>query len=195
MIVQIQGTSGSGKSTLVRELMEWGKKRGQLVARDLNKRGKPQNYCIALSARERIYIVGSYVTPCGGCDQVGSSEEVLRRVRAFAKKGHVVFEGLLLSGGQGTLGRAMLRYGDGFAYAFLDTPLETCLDRVQRRREARAAKMGVLAKPLNPKNTASKWLACKRYREKCLGLGYKQYALLPHKRPLPGLLKLLGVRP
>lgn len=194
MIVQIQGTSGSGKSTLVRDLMKWCTKQGyHVVPRDHNARGRPQNYlAMPQAGRKGIFIVGSYETPCGGCDQVGSSAEVLRRVRRWAKTHHVVFEGLLLSGGQGTLGRAMLRYGEGFAYAFLDTPLDVCLARVQGRRDARAAKRGAKAEPLNPKNTTAKWHACQRYAERAV----EQYrvAVLPHKRPLPGLLKLLGVK-
>ena len=197
MIVQVQGTSGSGKSTLVRDLMTWGRRAGQVDP--VMYRGKIIDYVITVPTRGKrgVALIGKYETPCGGCDQVGSSAEVLRRVRRYASKGYdVVFEGLLLSGGQGTLGRAMLKYGKDFAYAFLDTPLETCLARVRARRYARALKAGreKEVKPLNPKNTTAKWHACQRYREKCLGLGYRQYALLPHKRPLPGLLKLLGLK-
>jgi ABC-type dipeptide/oligopeptide/nickel transport system ATPase component len=194
MIVQIQGTSGSGKSTLVRALMK-AAQRVQPLTGNSGNASVEADYRLHFGhqGRTHVYVVGKYATPCGGCDQVGSSAEVLRRVRAFAKRGHVVFEGLLLSGGQGTLGRAMLRYGRGFAYAFLDTPLELCLQRVQARREARAQRTGVAAKLLNPKNTTSKWHACQRYHLKAHDLGYR-VALLKHKRPLPPLLELLGVK-
>jgi hypothetical protein len=195
MIVQIQGASGAGKSTLARLLMghleKLGAEREVLRAKD----GRVLGYGFHLWRRQRersLYFVGKYETPCGGCDQVGSSAEVARRVRMWADKGDVLFEGLLLSGGQGSLGRYMLGYGPRFAYAFLDTPLEKCLKRVQARRDARARKRGLKrGEPLNPKNTTSKWRACQRYVEKAKALGYR-VEVLGHRDPLPGLLKLLG---
>lgn len=196
MIVQIQGTSGAGKSTLARALMDWARKKGWAVVQVLGPDKKVLGYELQQPKRggRRVFLVGKYETPCGGCDQVGSSAEVLRRVRKWARYDtDVVLEGLLLSGGQGSLGRALLKYGDDFAYAFLDTPLEVCLKRVQSRREDRAKRRGVKAEPLNPKNTTSKWHACQRYVDKAKGLGYRT-AVLPYREPLPGLLKLLRLR-
>lgn len=192
MIVQVQGTSGAGKSTLARALMSWVTEHGGEAAPVVDGAARILGYKCVLPRRKTIYLVGKYSTPCGGCDQVGSSAEVLRRVRMWARGGSVVFEGLLLSGGQGSLGRAMLKYGRGFAYAFLDTPLEVCLQRVQGRRDKRARRTGREAKPLNPKNTTAKWGACQRFVEKARGLGYR-VEVLPYRAPLPGLLKLLGV--
>lgn len=194
-IVQVQGTSGAGKTTLARALMKWASDRKWAVVALVSPDEKILGYELQQpkTGGRRVFLVGKYTTPCGGCDQVGSSKEVLRRVREWAERGDVVFEGLLLSGGQGSLGRAMLKYGDRFAYAFLDTPLKVCLQRVQGRRNARAKLKGKKAEPLNPKNTTTKWHACQRYRERVLSMGYKRLAVLPHKDPLPGLLKLLNL--
>lgn len=192
MIVQIHGTSGAGKSTLARALMNWFTEQGGKCEPVVDKAARILGYKCTAARRTPVYLVGKYTTPCGGCDQVGSSVEVLRRVRLWARGGHVVFEGLLLSGGQGSLGRAMLKYGRGFAYAFLDTPLEKCLKRVQGRRDKRAKANGRKAKPLNPKNTTSKWHACQRYAERARELGYHVH-VLPHREPLPVLLEMLGL--
>lgn len=189
-VVQICGTSGAGKSTLVRNLMLLGQAT-PLTAKFMVRRkfvAKIIGYRVLGLGAVPIYVVGSYANPCGGCDQVGSWREVARRVDRWAKLGHVVFEGLLLSGGYGSLGRHMEVYGDRFVYACLDTPLARCLARVNKRRRAR----GVL-EPVNPKNTTTKWAACQRFPAKLKALG-RRGVVLDHQRAEAGLLRLLGVR-
>lgn len=185
MIVQICGTSGAGKSTLVRNLMQLGEVTAIL---DKQPPHKVLGYRVGKLGAKPIFVVGRYENPCGGCDAVGSWAEVARRVNLWAPHGHVVFEGLLLSGGYGSLGRYMEKYGDRFVYACLDTPLELCLKRVNQRRRARG-----VTEPVNPKNTTTKWHACARFPAKAAELG-RRAVVLDHQRAEAGLLALLGVK-
>jgi hypothetical protein len=195
MIVQIQGASGAGKSTMVRLLMAHLEKLGAKRDAIEDDDGRVLGYRFDLTRRKKtrsFYFVGKYETPCGGCDQVGSAAEVVRRVQRWAKGGDVLFEGLLISSCQGTVGLAMQRYGKRFAYVFLDTPLKTCLRRVEQRRRARARKRGAEPLPLNPKNTTNKWRGCVSYRARAYELGYR-VEVADWRDPLPTLLRLFNL--
>ena len=86
-------------------------------------------------------------------------------MRCYAPLGHVIFEGLLIShlfSRYAMLDRELFAQGIPFVWAFLDTPLEICLDRVRARREARGTET-----PLNVKNTTDKWHDMRRVFKKC----------------------------
>lgn len=115
-----------------------------------------------------LFVIGSYVNTCGGCDGISTQDEICDRVRRFAALGHVALEGLLMS-------HLFSRYAalahelapTRFIWAFLDTPLELCLARVQARRDAR----GVAKRPLNPSNTTAKWHNMRKVYAKCQAVG------------------------
>lgn len=147
MILNIRGTHGSGKSTLVRGLLNRGS------ASPLGAGKRPEGYVVTLPKLARpVYVVGSYETACGGCDGIQPYSLIWPRIVEYAGKGHVVFEGALVSSSYGNIGRSSEVYGNNFVFAFLDTPLEECLRRVARRREAKGDQ-----RSLDPRNTTVKY--------------------------------------
>lgn len=156
-VVNVRGTSGSGKTTIVRGIMAM----GTVTPLDANK--KPEGYRVDVpSLSKPVYVVGPYTTACGGCDAVPTQDEICRRIRAYAPLGHVLVEGLLMShtfGRYAALDRELDAQGNHFIWAFLDTPLEVCLDRVRARREERRLSKKVVPefKELDVTNTSDKW--------------------------------------
>lgn len=196
MIINIRGTSGSGKTHLVRELMSamtdlklipGDSQIGGLATHyPKNKESKAIGYSGTLTYPDeidhRVHVVGRYETACGGCDTIKTQDEICDRVRAFATRGDVVFEGLLVSVlydryrklceslsiahhiqkpvQEAVLGRDQETFPP-FIFAFLDTPEEVCVQRVKDRRAAAGND-----KPLNENNTREKWHICQRVAEK-----------------------------
>lgn len=156
MIINIRGTSGSGKSTVVRSIMAMG---AASPIGDNEK--KPDGYIVQIPSLDRnVCVVGPYVTACGGCDQISTQDEICDRIRAYSTLGHVLVEGLLMSHSfarYAALDRELFEKGQHCIWAFLDTPLDVCLDRVRWRREERRAAKGGEFKELNVKNTTDKW--------------------------------------
>jgi hypothetical protein len=177
VILNLRGTSGSGKTTVVRGLMA-----KFPINQVVGEEKKPYGYeCRpdrsghnpgddAFADRPNLYVVGSYKNTCGGCDGIKTQDEICDRVRTFAPKGDVVFEGLLIShlfSRYVSLDKEMQALGQHTIWAFLDTPLDVCLDRVRARRDARAAAKGTVAGPLDVTNTTQKWYDMRRVYDKC----------------------------
>jgi thymidylate kinase len=125
-IIKIHGCSGSGKTTAVRQYMN-----SCVPTRKIIVNGKPEAYQYG-----ETYILGSYENTCGGMDTVGSATEVMALLDRYAPLGNVIFEGLLQSTYYGAMGTHSRKYGNDYIYAFLDTPIELCLERVIARRAA-----------------------------------------------------------
>lgn len=175
MIYNIRGTHGSGKSSLVQYLFK--KYPHELL--DVSPRGRPEGYRVHTGLRKPLYVVGPYATACGGCDAVQPYDLIWPRVERYAKLGHVLFEGALISVSVGSIGLAMAKRKKECVILYLDTPVEVCLARIAARRE----KKGGNPPPLNPKNTQLKHLATERTRPKmealgvhCVTLNYKKAA-------------------
>lgn len=176
-MISVRGTSGSGKSTIVRKLM--GKypevtpiyAQPRVLAKELPKhlmranektRKNPIAYlCQKPNPRgftASLAVLGSYATPCGGCDTISSYERIFELVRAFDQKGHhVLFEGLLISGAVNQFVDLWNEKQNGISIGgmlviALKVSLETCLAGVTLRREQRGEE-----KALNPANTEAKW--------------------------------------
>lgn len=164
MIVNIRATSGAGKSTIAREIM------ARYPPRPLKRNGKVVGYEVALPSGP-LFIVGRYETPCGGCDGIKTQDEVCARVRKYAKRGHVLFEGLIVTTIFERYAELLPRLG-AYRFAFLNTPLRTCLRRVEKRRKARGN-----FKPLNPANTEAKYTVAKRTLMKCRERGLSHVVL------------------
>jgi hypothetical protein len=181
MIVNIRGTHGSGKSTIVKELLT---RYNAQPVRDLNVK-KPLGYQMN-SCAGRLYVVGPYETACGGCDAIQPYALIWPRVVKFAEQGHVVFEGALVSSSYGNIGRDSEVYGDKFVFAFLNTPLEVCLERIRKRREAKGN-----MKPLDPKNTKVKFDNINRSYDKIVNEFKRRTVILDYQRAVPQLLGIL----
>lgn len=181
MVINVRGTSGSGKTTLVRGLMSLGEKVPLIGSTGTHKR--PEAYQVVnISEKPDLFVIGSYENVCGGCDAISTQDEICRRVRLYAPQGNTVMEGLLMShlfSRYRDLDRELnhttsdrFQCGIKFVWAFLDTPLEVCLDRVKARRQARYdAKPTLTQKPFNPQNTIDKWHDCRSVYEKAINAG------------------------
>lgn len=156
MIINIRGTSGSGKSTIVRKLLD---NFPHTPVWDNSSKPKVLGYQLDDLGGRRVRIVGKYETPCGGCDGIKTQDEVEQRVRDWHELGYdVLFEGLLISHIYGRWAKLAKDVGTGnMLFAFLDTPLEVCLERVKARRVARGNDT-----PFNETNTRQKWADARR---------------------------------
>lgn len=185
-IIRLNGTHGSGKSTVAYKLLA---KYPNTPA--AGKR--PDGYTVTLPGDRTLAIVGPYLTACGGCDAVQPFSRVWELVKeAAASHDHVFYEGALLSTTYGAQGKGSEEYGADFVFAFMDTPLATCLDRVDERREA-------AGKPplADGKNVCNKWWTIDRLRQKLeagtVGAGQRT-AIIRHTSPVKDVLALLGVK-
>lgn len=198
VIVNIRGTSGSGKSTLVRKLMGTAASVEPLVFRRLDEHTtrhdkaaadqKPTDYRLDHPLGD-IFVVGRYETACGGCDGIKTQDEICDRVRHYAQFGHVVFEGLLIShlfSRYEALARELQGKGHRYVTAFLNTPLDVCLQRVQQRRLARGN-----TKPLNTKNTEDKHRDSARVYGKFVQAGLEA-VWINYTTPLADTSRLFG---
>jgi hypothetical protein len=104
----------------------------------------------------------------------------------------VLFEGALVSSSYGSVGVLLNSYagaGHKAVFAFLDTPLQTCLDRIKARRAAKGN-----LEPLNPKNTAAKFDNVARTKVQMAKLGSSVGIVdIDHTRPTQQIMKLFGV--
>lgn len=192
-IVSIRGTHGSGKSTIVKKILE--KYPHDTVGFYGGKR--PDGYLVRPPGHdERIYIVGPYLTACGGCDAVQPYDRILEQLAWAEEAGHhILLEGALVSSSYGRVGETMNRMNDPI-FAFLDTPLEVCLDRIAKRRAtkwAEARKPGA-PPPVNPKNTAVKHENVARTKHQMAKLGSRiRIVDIDHKKPVQQIMKLFGI--
>lgn len=143
MLVNIRGTNGAGKTTAIRTLMELGSFRPVygLVFGPYH----PQAYVGTTPGSERqVFVLGRYDTPTGGCDSLPTYDLVIELLEKYAAKGNVIFEGFQVASCYGRIGAFMESYGKDAVMLFLDTPLETCLQRIEARsgklRDARLIK-------------------------------------------------------
>jgi len=181
MIVSLRGTHGSGKSHIVRQILQ----RYNAQPERTDKKGRPVNYVMQLANGSSLYVVGCYVNACGGCDSIQPYSEIWPRIERFADLGHVLFEGALVSSSYGNIGRATERYGDECVFAFLDTPLEVCLARIQARRTARGD-----MRPINPKNTQGKFEGIMKSLPKIRDEFRRRILILDYRKAVPQLLRL-----
>lgn len=125
-VINVRGTNGSGKSTLVRNLLKRG--RPQPIYGLLGPR-KPEAYKLGSA-----FVLGPYeALRTGGCDIVHDYSSIGDLIRKYEPKGHVVFEGAMISATWGALGALLEEYGQKVTILFLDTSLEQCLKNIGAR--------------------------------------------------------------
>ena len=148
LIIKLHGTSGSGKTTVARELFNEGIT--EIISHKANR--KPEAYKVAIPYLQNpLYILGPYTATCGGLDSLSDVDDHIRLLEQYGGIGHVFYEGLLGSEYYGRIGKVSEQFGDKHIFAFLDTPIDLCLERICARRLARGN-----TKPLNPSNTVGR---------------------------------------
>ncbi len=198
-IVSIRATHGAGKSTIIRKILDKYPHEAQF---DNGNAKRPTGYVVELVLkREKIYIPGPYVTACGGCDAIQPYSNIWPLIETAVDNGmHVLFEGALVSSSYGSIGHSMhtmKELGVESVFAFLDTPLEKCLDRIAQRRLAawQAAGKPGLPPPVNPANTAGKFESVARTKAQMAKLGSLVGIVdIDHTRPVTQIMRLFGVK-
>lgn len=155
MIINVRGTSGSGKTYAVRQLMEHLEPCGEVYGTgDMFPESKVLAH-VFFHELQPVFVIGDYSSSeCGGCDKIRTQNKVCALIRHFSQFGHVIFEGMILSNNYSryvTLAEELEGYGEKFAFMYLTTPIEVCLEQVRERRLAAGN-----TDPLDPTNTVRK---------------------------------------
>jgi hypothetical protein len=182
IILRIAGTFGSGKTTAMRHFLEYP---SSVLNSSANK---IMGYKVDVpDLKAPAFIVGKYDNICGGTDSIKTQDDVAERILKAHKYGHVLYEGALVSasGLGGAVTQAVHPTGCD-VYAFLDTPLEVCIERVLGRRAAAGND-----KEFNPKNLEQKYTAVIGCYRNLRAAGYNVH-LVNHKDPHPQLLSIIG---
>jgi len=182
-IIKLHGTSGSGKTTVARELMRDDPSPRHLL--NMASR-KPEAYEVSIPGlKDLLYILGPYTATCGGLDSLSDVNDHIRLLEHYGNIGHVFYEGLLGSEYYGRIGKVSEQFGDRHIFAFLDTPIDVCLQRVQARRLAKGN-----TKPLNPANTVGRVAKITRLRYRLEHELGRKTVILRHEHAAQELLDI-----
>ncbi len=192
VIINLRGTSGSGKTSAARRFLDF--PNATLTRRLTSPKGrvseKVAGYGITVpELSHTLYLVGAYTNICGGLDSMGTQEEHADLItKAYAAGGNVLCEGLLLSSvsSGATVPKAMIDLAgkDRVIFAFLDTPLELCIERVKQRRAERGEE-----KPFNETNTRKKFEDTQAARRRLIDEGCRVEDI-DHNEPAVNLYRL-----
>lgn len=178
MIIRLCGTSGSGKTTVARELM------GRAPIR-LGDPKRPSAYKVPKGYGKPLFIIGPYTNTCGGVDSLSGWKECMDMVHLYQREGHVFYESLLLSTYYGQQGLETKQYGKDHVWAFLDTPIEVCIERIKARRLAAGN-----TKPLNEDNTRNRVRTIDNLRRRVTDLGHR-VVVIPYLHAVYAVKELL----
>lgn len=161
--INVRGCNGSGKTTLLRSL-----------ARDprcmVVEASVPDHKPIPITyTPEGLAIIGDYTPAAAGATTAGldriKTQAAAKAVAEFAGANTevkaVLFEGVVVSTIYGPW-QEWSKANGGMVWAFLDTPLEVCLKRIQERNGG---------KPIKEDQVADKHRTIARVREKALEAG------------------------
>lgn len=145
MIINIRGTNGSGKTHLARQLIGETAAPINLVKYPSPTKKDPNReaFVEGWGTPGGFLAVGSYKQGCGGMDTIPSFAIQQDAVVAALERGcaaeHIICEGVLAS----TVAGSWLEFFTGprvhfeqVLIAYLDTPLELCLERITARQIA-----------------------------------------------------------
>lgn len=151
MIVNVRGANGSGKSTVVRKLMVVLSPTLPQPIYGLLGPSRPEAYELSLAGVSKgVFLLGPYDIPTGGCDCLRSGQ-VVGLLQKYYDRGHVLFEGSLISDHWGEVGEFMDKHIEDTVLAFMSATYEECLTRLRQRRNSRGE-----MKALDPKRTAKR---------------------------------------
>ena len=182
MIVDLRGPNGSGKSHVVFDFMKLGYEELDLVEYPNPKTGKPNFVRGYFLAQLNLVIVGRYTTACGGCDGIKTQDLVCAAVTAATKLApNVLFEGVIVSTLFSRYAALSQSLGLPYTWAFLDTPINTCLARIYKRNGGKPIKEGLVH---------NKWSTIQRVRQKAHAVG-AACAIIRHEHATEDVRRLL----
>lgn len=187
-IVNIRGTNGSGKTTAARMIM------AQLTpVRDYKTVNGIYTHVYMNPVKHPVVFIGKYdEAASGGTDRIKNVRDIVLAVAEVAMYGHVVLEGLILSGLQQLtkdIAEAAPNYAEFHAYT-LDTPLDVCIAQTLSRR----AKAGNL-KPFDPSKSLKPKYRAVELAQKKLNLWGLDSIVLSQAEVVTKSLQLFGVNP
>ena len=169
--INVRGCNGSGKTTLLRMLARDPLCRVENVHvtheyKDPKTKEKVRGYHAPIPvtyAPGGVAMLGDY-TPgatgtTAGCDRIKTQEAAKNALEYIAQDPEVrviLFEGVVVSTIFGPW-KEWAEANGGMLWAFLDTPLEVCLDRIQKRNGG---------KPIKEELVGSKWRTINAVRKK-----------------------------
>ncbi len=172
--INVRGCNGSGKTTVLRQLVNgWTDHKWEVRLTPYFGEHKPIPFTFGIG--NGIAILGDYLPAqelptTAGCDRVktqAATKNALRWAARQAGVNVVLFEGVVVS----TIYEPWKEWAEeqgGMAWAFLDTPLDTCLRRIQARNGG---------KPVKEDQVADKHRTIARVRGKALADGLVTYDL------------------
>lgn len=160
--INVRGCNGSGKTTLLRSMAR------DPLCRVINVIVPDHKPIPVTYAPDGIAIIGDY-TPAAGATTAGldriktqaAAKAVAELVGRDPDVKAVLFEGVVVSTIYGPW-QEWSKANGGMIWAFLDTPLEVCLKRIQERNGG---------KPIKEDQVADKHRTIARVREKALADG------------------------
>ena len=169
LIVQVRGTSGSGKSTIIKRIMSetTGWHSILQAGRRQPVRYVKQTYT-APATKFDITIIGHYESACGGGDTIGHAREIYEYIQEVQENriySVIIAESLLLS--EDVKWTTQLYPPNQVKLLFLDTPLQTCWDRIDERRALKGN-----TRPLNYKKTETRLAQIERSRLRLIAAGF-----------------------
>jgi|AntDeeMetageno50_2_1112565.scaffolds.fasta_scaffold10892_1 hypothetical protein len=181
--INIRGTNGSGKTTLLRGLVA----SAQVEKLRVPIPGGRKNDVITI-AGDNCAVVGDYSSRTtggysAGLDRIQTQAEAKSAIEFAATLPGVdvvLFEGLLVSTIYGPW-LEWSRANGGMCWAYLDTPINLCLDRVQRRNGG---------KPVKTEQIVAKHRTIDRTKQKAEADG-QEVAVLRHELALDDLERLI----
>jgi hypothetical protein len=157
MIISLRATNGAGKTYVVRTLFDQCKPK---PIYSLLGHRRPEAYMLKLpKVKEPLYVLGPYLIGSGGCDGIQPYDLILDLIEKYAVKGHVLFEGVIVTSVYGRIGAMLEQWGKDSVFLFLDTPLEECIKRIESRRKRGRDDRLI-------KNVSAKYQSAVRVREK-----------------------------
>lgn len=170
--INVRGTNGSGKTTGLRKLVldSDGYRVEPTICQTDKDTGKPKGKPIPVTILANgVALLGDYTPEAAnrttaGCDRISRQEDtknILKHIATLPGVRVVLFEGIIVStlfSGWQEFAEQVRREGNHqFIWAFLDTPLEDCLRRVQERNGG---------KPVDTKQISDKWRSIDRVKQK-----------------------------
>ena len=166
MIIHVAGTSGAGKSWVVRQVMAQSPTPEKAWAEG---RTAPLGYYLDLGVGRKVFVVGAYEAPTGGCDTIKDVNRVYNLVQEEHGAGgnHVLYEGLFVM--NHTRGLALARaVAPHLVTIQLTTPLEECFERIAARRALQGR-----TEPVARANTEGNFTRCLNYCSKLRQAGHR----------------------
>ena len=193
LIINVRGTSGSGKTHLTREWMKQFDSNPIWESRAVSRRPKVLGYNAEKfhkdGRHEQWFVIGSYENVCGGCDTIKTQQEIIDRVGWAISQGYNVWlEGLILSTIYGLVGAYSEEYADRWLFAYLNTPVDVCVERVIERRRVAGN-----IKPFDTENTVKRHATIQRNRAIVEEKG-REAVTVDYLRPLASINNIIRKR-